>query len=41
MTWKVIHEATLKCVAQYKNMEAQLIDRLQAVDAQKVYEHLG
>jgi 5-methylcytosine-specific restriction endonuclease McrA len=33
--------ATLECVTQYKNQEAQLIDRLQEVDAQKVYEHLG
>jgi 5-methylcytosine-specific restriction endonuclease McrA len=40
-TWKIIHEATLECVTQYKNQEVQLIDRLQEVDAQKVYEHLG
>jgi 5-methylcytosine-specific restriction endonuclease McrA len=40
-TWKTIHEATLECATSYKNQEAQLIDRLQEVDAQKVYEHLG
>jgi 5-methylcytosine-specific restriction endonuclease McrA len=41
ITWKMIHEATLECVTQYKNQEARLIDRLQEVDAQRVYEHLG
>jgi hypothetical protein len=40
-TWKTIHEATLDCATSYKNQEAQLIDRLQEVDAQRVYEHLG
>jgi 5-methylcytosine-specific restriction endonuclease McrA len=40
-TWKTIHEAALECATQYQHREAQLIDRLQEVDAQKVYEHLG
>jgi hypothetical protein len=40
-TWKTIHESAIECATQYKHQEARLIDLLQEVDAQKVYEHLG